>query len=93
MIGQSHLLGENKPLKVAIDSNGITRVLDNRYRYSTNTEAGSSGSPVFNGALQLIALHHAGDPDFERLAHYNQGVPIHKIVSAIKHKTNIEILT
>ena len=30
--------------------------------YATDTTAGSSGSPVFNGVWQVVALHHAGVP-------------------------------
>lgn len=47
-----------------------------RMRYSANTKSGSSGSPVANSKGQLIALHHAGDPNFAHMAKYNQGVPI-----------------
>jgi len=83
---------DGEPLKLAMDSSGITTVFENRYRYSTNTESGSSGSPVFNGLLQLIALHHAGDPNFKRLAHYNQGVPIQLVAEAVNTKKSVEIL-
>ncbi|MHA6265138.1 trypsin-like peptidase domain-containing protein [Arenibacterium sp. CAU 1754] len=47
-----------------------------RMRYSANTKSGSSGSPVANSKGQLIALHHAGDPNFAQMAKYNQGIPI-----------------
>ena len=83
---------DGEPLKIAMDSSGITSVMENRYRYSTNTESGSSGSPVFNGMLELIAIHHAGDPNYDRLAHYNQGIPILKIIDAVKTNKDIDIL-
>jgi len=47
-----------------------------RMRYSANTKSGSSGSPVVNSKGHLIALHHAGDPNFAQMAKYNQGIPI-----------------
>jgi hypothetical protein len=52
-----------------------------RLRYDTNTEGGSSGSPCLDAKLNLVALHHGGDPDTGRLAQYNQGIPIDRIVS------------
>jgi hypothetical protein len=47
-----------------------------RMRYSANTKKGSSGSPVADSNGQLIALHHAGDPNYAQMADYNQGIPI-----------------
>ncbi|HYH68585.1 MAG TPA: trypsin-like peptidase domain-containing protein [Urbifossiella sp.] len=34
--------------------------------YDANTEGGSSGSPCFNSALQVVALHHFGANDHNR---------------------------
>ncbi|CAJ0849285.1 hypothetical protein AMST5_00103 [freshwater sediment metagenome] len=56
-----------------------------RLRYTADTEAGSSGSPVFDQNLKLIALHHVGDPGSQfGGAAWNQGVPVSKIVAHIK---------
>lgn len=54
-----------------------------RVRYDANAVNGSSGSPVFNARLDLVALHHAGDPNFAALHRptYNQGIPMHLIVA------------
>jgi Trypsin-like peptidase domain len=61
----------------------------NRVRYQTNTEAGSSGSPVFNRDWRVVALHQAGGPtsvpgEFN-LPHgeFNQGIPISGIVAQL----------
>ena len=32
------------------------------HHYSTDTEAGSSGSPVFNDQWEVVALHHSVKP-------------------------------
>lgn len=68
-------------LKLALGTDAIIGLNDNctRLRYATNTEQGSSGSPVFNINWELIALHHLGDPNFERPAKYNQGIPANAI--------------
>ena len=75
------------PLKLAFDTNSITAVNGNRtrVRYRTNTEGGSSGSPAFDVNWNLLALHHAGDPDAKpaTLARWNQGVPIDTIRALI----------
>ncbi|MEP7008127.1 MAG: trypsin-like peptidase domain-containing protein [Sphingomonas bacterium] len=52
-----------------------------RCRYDVTTKPGSSGSPVLNFDLQLVALHHAADPTSNPT--YNQGVPINRILSAL----------
>ncbi len=56
-----------------------------RVHYTAPTEGGSSGSPVFNEAWQLMAVHHAGDSKMRRLddpsATYqaNEGITIKAI--------------
>ena len=40
---------------------------DWRLHYRTPTEPGSSGSPVFNGGWELVALHHAGSALMKRI--------------------------
>jgi len=75
------------PLKLAFDTDAVIGLNGNQTRviYRTNTEHGSSGSPCFNANLELVALHHAGDPDFS-LAHkpaYNQGIPIAAILDLL----------
>src|SRR5262249_45095282 len=72
---------DGKPLKLAVDTESVieTNAIQNRVRYATNTEAGSSGSPVFDLDWNLVALHHLGDPAYDHPAAYNQGVPIDKI--------------
>jgi tetratricopeptide (TPR) repeat protein len=62
---------------------------DHRVHYRTPTEPGSSGSPVFNGQWELIALHHAGDVAMERIHgagtyQANEGIALKYIAPAIK---------
>ncbi len=40
---------------------------DYRVHYRTPTEPGSSGSPVFNGGWELVALHHSGSATMKRI--------------------------
>jgi len=54
-----------------------------RMRYETLTDPGSSGAPCFDTDLRLIALHHSVDPDFQRRARYNEGIPVHTIAAAL----------
>jgi hypothetical protein len=42
----------------------VTKVDSNEIRHTANTSQGSSGSPVFNSRMELIALHHWGDVGF-----------------------------
>ncbi len=55
-----HPRGE--PKQLAIRSNNLLDVLDNFAHYETDTEPGSSGSPVFNDLWEVIGLHHSGVP-------------------------------
>jgi hypothetical protein len=91
MIVQHPIAG---PLKLAIDTQGIIGLNENgtRIKYRTNTEPGSSGSPCFNVNWELIALHHAGDPDFsiEHQPEYNQGVPFYAIYELLKKRNLLD---
>lgn len=68
------------PIKLALDTKGVIGYSPNRrrLRYRTNTLSGSSGSPVFNQDLEIVALHHSGDPAYPLLqtGQYNEGIPI-----------------
>lgn len=79
---------ENAPLKLAVDTQSVIglRCGGRRLRYRTNTEAGSSGAPVFDIHGQLVALHHLGFPVWPANApgEYNQGVPIAAIYQHLK---------
>ncbi len=53
------------------DSNDLTR----RIAYTSETAFGSSGSPVFNRSLRLMALHHHGQAEVA-----NHGIPMWAII-------------
>lgn len=59
-----------------------------RVRYRTPTEPGSSGSPVFNQNWELIAIHHSGAVDMQKLDgsgayEANEGMKIHAVRQAV----------
>jgi hypothetical protein len=79
-----------RPMELALGGNALIGLNGNRtrVRYRTNTEPGSSGSPVFDLNWNLIALHHAGDPNYA-LAYtpqWNQGIPFHLIAARLTNK-------
>lgn len=71
-----------QPLALSI---GVVQPPPNGFRihYDADTLGGSSGSGVFNQALELVALHHAGDPSSDIQAKYNQGIPFGLIVASL----------
>lgn len=77
-------------LKLAIDTQaGLEHNANHtRLRYTTNTLPGSSGSPCFSINWELVALHHAGDPNYGHLgrAAYNQGIPLNAILRFLTNK-------
>lgn len=74
---------EGEPLKLAFDTNAMLPSEPGavRVRYTTNTDAGSSGSPCFDANLNLVALHHSGDGRV--VAQYNEGIPIDLVVGSL----------
>lgn len=47
---------------ISIRNNTVTARTEHTLLYETDTQQGSSGSPVFNDDWQLVALHHWGEP-------------------------------
>lgn len=48
------------PKKIALRNNQLVDVFDDFIHYTTDTDRGASGSPVFNDQWQVVGLHHAG---------------------------------
>jgi hypothetical protein len=69
-----------KPMK--IDFGSVTEVGPARFRHTVNTEPGSSGAPVFDAALRLVGIHHAGHTGGPGPAlTYNEGIPLGAILT------------
>lgn len=76
---------EGAPKAVVIRENELIALLDNFVHYLTDTQPGSSGSPVFGDDWKVVALHHAGVPDKNDPKKYvaNEGVRISSIARRI----------
>ena len=76
------------PLALAFETRSIIGLNSNNTRlmHRTNTDRGSSGSPCFTQNWELVALHHSGDPDFDRKPTYNEGIPISNIIALMKDR-------
>src|SRR5688572_19796261 len=80
-----------QPKKVACRNNLATRSEGTEIRYFTDTDGGSSGSPVFNDAWEVVALHRgaltlASVANFQgkSTAYVNVGTKIHAILEHIR---------
>ena len=51
-----------EPKQLAIRKNQVVDELELFIPYQTDTDPGSSGSPVFNDQWEVVALHHSGVP-------------------------------
>lgn len=51
-----------EPKQLAIRNNQVVDELELFLHYQTDTDPGSSGSPVFNDQWEVVALHHSGVP-------------------------------
>lgn len=63
-----------QPMK--IDFGSVSAVNATRLRHTANTEKGSSGAPVFDRNLKLLAIHHVGIDWPKADTPYNQAVPL-----------------
>lgn len=72
---------QGQPLKLSLQTPAqlTANPTNNRVRYTAPTKDGSSGSPVFDGDWNLIALHHSGDPSED--VKYNEAIPIHLVAA------------
>lgn len=79
-----HPRGRRK--EVSLQRNNLTNIYATRVRYTSDTEPGSSGSPVFNNQWDLIAIHHAaGEWDTANGVWVsNEGMRIDKIVADLR---------
>ena len=67
---QTYIIGHpsgGEQVMLSIRDNVLLDADERRLHYRTPTLAGSSGSPVFNRAWELIAVHHAGLTRMPRL--------------------------
>src|SRR5205085_3195784 len=71
------------PKQICFTDNKVAAVFGNLLQYSTDTEPGSSGSPVFNQQWQIVGLHHKGGglagPDGKKYF-TNEGILIAQIL-------------
>ena len=77
-----HPRGRRK--ECALQENRVTHIHQNTVRYTTDTEQGSSGSPVFNNAWDLVALHHSGGDRRGTVWINNEGIRVDQIVAELR---------
>ena len=74
--------------KISMQNNFVEYADAHVVQYTTSTEPGSSGSPVLNDALEVVAIHHAGgsltEPDSQRRYQRNEGVCVSAILKDLR---------
>jgi hypothetical protein len=79
------------PKQIALYHNIVAFADDNRVQYLTDTDRGSSGSPVFDSNWNVVALHHRGgdlpEPGSGGATYFrNQGIHVRALLKGLaKH--------
>ncbi|GJF33300.1 hypothetical protein KNE206_60000 [Kitasatospora sp. NE20-6] len=76
------------PLKLALGPVLGANANATRLRHGADTEPGSSGSPCFDRDLNLVALHHSGDPDYSpgHRPAWNEAIPLPAIRTLLERR-------
>lgn len=74
--------------QVGLHNNVVRYVDDKIIQYWTDTEGGSSGSPVFNSDWEVVALHQSWQSvnHQSNVEYRNQGVNINQVINGLKSK-------
>jgi hypothetical protein len=74
--------------KISLQNNFVEYVDEHVVQYTTSTEPGSSGSPVLNDDLEVVAIHHAGgnlsEPATKRRYLRNEGIRMSAILNDLR---------
>jgi len=76
---------QDVPLKMAHGKSLGLNANATRLRHTVNTRGGSSGSPCLNVRLEVVAIHHAGDPNFDasHRPERNGAIPVAVILACL----------
>jgi hypothetical protein len=85
------------PLQIAFATPGFESLnsKETRIAYTPSTRPGSSGSPVYDGTLQVVALHHNRGqihPEAKDLVKNNRGIPLNKIRAALDDDVRAQLI-
>jgi S1-C subfamily serine protease len=77
--------------RIALYHNIVAYVGESRVQYLTDTEPGSSGSPVFDSQWRVVALHHSGgwlpEPGSGKVFFRNEGIHVRALIKGLSaHK-------
>ncbi|MBU6351013.1 MAG: trypsin-like peptidase domain-containing protein [Chloroflexi bacterium] len=77
------------PKQIALYHNLVVYSDGQRVQYLTDTLPGSSGSPVFNSAWQVVALHHSGgwlrEPGSKQMYYRNEGIHVNAVLQGLRN--------
>jgi S1-C subfamily serine protease len=78
------------PKQVSLDANVVVFTGQDRLQYLTDTEPGSSGSPVFDREWRVVGVHHSGGwlaepnaPGPARTFYRNEGILVDALIAGL----------
>jgi endonuclease G len=79
---------EGAPKAIAVRENQVIGGTEGYLHYVTDTQPGSSGSPVLSDDWKVVALHHAGVPDPNDSTRYiaNEGIRVSAILESLTNR-------